>query len=203
MQSFACGRSVTPPVRLSQRFCTLFAILPVDLVIIGVLLLIVVLVVTVIYGLIVRVPYVPTPIPVARAMVDLARLRGNERVFDLGAGNARILIEAKKKFPSLIATGIELAPTVWLLGRFKIFLSRQNIQFLRRNAHAVDMRDAETIFLYLYPGVMERLEPKFDRELRPGTVVISHAFRFPRRQPVEVRQIGNGKWKKTILRYEW
>ncbi len=176
---------------------------PVDLVILFTILLIVVIVLTTAYAFIGGVPYVPTSRSIARDMVDVARLKGAERVFDLGAGNGRILIEAKRKYPGLTATGIELAPTVWLLGLMTIFLSRVNVRFLRGDARTVDLRDADVIFLYLSGGLLGELEGKFDRELRPGTVVISHAFRFPRRQPVEVVTLDRWSGKKTVLRYVW
>lgn len=177
--------------------------LPIDLVIVFVILLIVFVVLTTAYGFVAGVPYVPTPIPVARAMVDLARLRGSENVMDIGAGNGRVLIEAKRKHPGIDATGIELAPTVWLLGKVKILLSGMRIRFIRGNALSYDMRGADVIFLYLSPSLMAQLEDKFDRELKPGTVVISHAFSFPRRQPTEMTALPGWIGKKTIRRYEW
>lgn len=176
---------------------------PVDLVIFATTLLIVIIVLTTAYAFIGGVPYVPTSRSIARDMVNVARLKGNERVFDLGAGNGRILIEAKRKYPGLTATGIELAPTVWLLGVITILLSRVKVRFLRGNALTTDVRNADVIFLYLSGGLLGKLEEKFDRELRPGTVVISHAFRFPRRQPVEVVKLNRWSGKKTVLRYEW
>ena len=177
--------------------------LSVDLVIVFVVLLIAAIVITTMYAFIGGVPYVPTPRSVARRMVDLARLQGDEHVFDLGAGNGRILIEAKRKHPAITATGVELAPTVWLIGLLTIFFSGQTVNFLRRNALTIDLRRADVLFLYLTPGFLAMLEDKFDRELRPGTVVISHAFRFPRRQPVEVVQLDRWSGKKTVLRYVW
>lgn len=177
--------------------------LPVDLVIVFTILLIVFIVMTTVYGFVAGVPYVPTPVYVARAMVDLARLRGTETVVDIGAGNGRVLIEAKRKHPSIDATGIELAPTVWLLGIVNIFLSGMRIRFVRGNALVHDMSGADAIFLYLSPSLMATLEDKFDRELRPGTVVISHAFSFPRRQPTAMTALPGWIGKKTIRRYEW
>ncbi|MSR87021.1 hypothetical protein EXS70_02505 [Candidatus Peribacteria bacterium] len=176
---------------------------PVDLVIVLVTMVVVIIGVTALFAFLGRVPYVPTPGSTARAMVTLARLKGNEKVFDLGAGNGRILIEAKRMHPSLDATGIEFSPTVWLLGIVTILLSGQRVAFFRRDARKIDLRDADAIFLYLSPHLMAQLEDKFDQELRPGTVVISHAFRFPRRQPVEVTKVQRWNGLKTILRYEW
>ena len=177
--------------------------LPVDIVILFTILLVIALLTTAAYGFIGGVPYVPTPKSVARAMVDLARLQGSEKVFDIGAGNGRVLIEAKRKHPSIEATGIELAPTVWLLGRLTILLSGLRVRLIRGNGLAHDLSGADTIFLYLSPSLMATLEQKFDRELRPGTVVVSHAFSFPRRQPTELVTLRRWSGKKTLRRYEW
>jgi predicted RNA methylase len=177
--------------------------LPIDFVILSVALLILVISVTVFYAFRGGVPYVPTPVAVAQTMVRSAGLKGNERVYDLGAGNGRILIEAKRMYPSVSATGVELSPTVWLLGLLTIALARQRIRFLRADARTVDLRDADVVFLYLTPPFLGTIEDKLDRELRPGTVVISHAFPFPRRQPVQVTTLPWGAGKKTVLRYEW
>lgn len=176
---------------------------PADLVIIFVFIVVLGLAVTVAYGFIVGVPFVPTSPWTARSMVRLARLRGTEKVFDLGAGDGRILIELKRLHPAAVAAGYELSPVVYWLGRLTIFLSRQNIRFFRQDVRMADLRDADMIFLYLFPRLLQELEDKFDRELRPGTVVISNTFRFPRRQPVEVITLKGLLGKKTILRYEW
>src|SRR3989338_853113 len=105
----------------------------VDLVILFTIVLIVVLVVTGAYGLWVRVPFVPTPSHVADAMVAAARLRGDERVYDLGAGDGTILIHAKRAHPGISAIGVEIVPTVWLWGRWKIWRAKTPITFLRKN----------------------------------------------------------------------
>jgi len=178
-------------------------VLPVDLAIAFTTLLVLAIVVTATYGFIGGVPYVPTPKFVARVMVDLAHLRGSETVVDLGAGNGRVLIEAKRRHSAIDATGIELAPTVWLLGWITILLSGQNVRLLRGNALTYDVSGANVIFLYLSPSLMATLEDKFDHELASGTVVISHAFSFPRRQPTETMILSHWSGKKTIRRYAW
>lgn len=176
---------------------------PIDLVIVLIILLTVVMVVTAVFGLFVGVPFIRTPKQVIKEMIRLAHLQGNERVMDLGAGDGSILIAVKNAHPLITATGVELVPTVWLLGRLRIALSGHAITFLHRDMRAVSVQDADVIFLYTFPHIMAYLEPKFDAELRPGTVVISHAFGFPGRQPTEVVTLGSGFKKKRLMRYEW
>ncbi|TAK05264.1 hypothetical protein EPO33_04835 [Patescibacteria group bacterium] len=176
---------------------------PLDFVIILMVTLSVVLVVTAAFGLFVGVPFIRTPKHVVREMIRLAHLRGGEHVMDLGAGDGSILLAAKNTHPSITAMGVELVPTVWLLGRLRIALSGHAITYLRRDMRSVPVGNADVIFLYTFPHIMAYLEPKFEAELRPGTVVISHAFAFPRRQPTEVVTLGSGFKKKRLLRYEW
>lgn len=177
--------------------------LPVDIVIALTTLLIIAVLLTAFYSWMLAVPFVPTPRAVAAEMIRFAGLQGNERVFDLGAGSASILLEAKRTHPGIHATGVELSPTVWLLGKLKILFARTQIAFLRQDARLVSVRDANVIFLYLFPGMMAALEKKFNEELRPGTVVISHAFKFAEHEPTEKRTIPWGKRQKTVYKYVW
>ena len=65
------------------------------------------------------------------------------------------------------------------------------------------MGDADRIFLYLLPSVMEKLEKKFDAELKPGTRVVSNSFRFPSRKPIEEIPIDWYKEGRKLVVYEW
>ena len=62
-----------------------------------------------------------------KRMVELAELQGDDTVYDLGCGDARLLIEAKKRFPGIVAIGYELPVGVWLLAKLRVFLSRQKV----------------------------------------------------------------------------
>ncbi len=92
-------------------------------------------------------------------------------------------------------------PTVWLLGWIRIRLRGETkaIRWLLGDARAADVSRADAVFLYMAPHIMAALEDKFDRELRPGTVVIANTFRFPRREPEREEQVGS----VTIRRYVW
>ena len=174
------------------------------LIILGVLLLFVFsLVLTGVMNLWLGVPSVPTPLPVVRTMIELAALNGDETVCDLGAGDARLLIEAKKRYPSIRAIGCELIPTIWLIGSLRIFLNRQRVTFLLGDAFKQDVTNADVVFLYLFPELMKKLVPRFDRMLKPGTRVVSHTFRFPGKTPVSEKKV-RGYWgETTVYVYEW
>ena len=169
-----------------------------------VILLVIALALTfVVHLLVLKVPYVPTPMKVAREMVRLAELKGTERVFDLGAGDARLLILAKREHPGITAIGSEAMPTIWILGKLRAWFLRSPLELHMSNALTEDVSRADVIFLYVMPGMMEKLESKFDAELKRGVRVISHTFPFPGRKPVkEVRVAWGRGWKKLFV-YEW
>ena len=65
-----------------------------DIVLVLIALLSILVLITMLGSLWVWVPFVPTPRKVVRRMIELADLKGTETVYDLGCGDARILIEA-------------------------------------------------------------------------------------------------------------
>lgn len=157
------------------------------------------LTVTVILHLFLPVPYVPTPRVVIDRMVELAKLRGDEVVLDLGAGDGRILITAKKKYPGLRARGYEVVPTIWLLGKIRSWWSGVEVDLKLGSIERANTREADAIFLYLIPSLMKKLERKFDGELKKGTRVISSGFAFPAKQPLH-SEVYQGK---KLFVYEW
>ena len=159
---------------------------------------------TMIGALWVRVPFVPTSHRTAQTMLNLAALRPGETLYDLGAGDARLLIYAKRQIPTIRAIGYEIVPAVWLLGKIRILLSRQDVQLRFCNALKADLRDADCIVLYLITDVMPKFAAKFQRELKPGTRVISHAFPLPGYTPMETVAVpGLCGGKSRVYVYKW
>jgi precorrin-6B methylase 2 len=150
-----------------------------------------------------KVPYVPTPVHVAQKMVTIANLNGSEVIYDLGAGDGRLLIEALRIHPGLTAHGSELSPLVCLWGKTKVLLSGTKVQLRMKNLFLEDLRNADCIFLYLMPGIMDSLLVKFAEELRPGTKIVSYAFPLQGLNPIKTEEVPWIQGKKKILLYEW
>ncbi len=144
---------------------------------------------TVFMYLVSGVPYVPTPKRIAEEMVKLSGLRAGETVVDLGAGDGRVLVTAKKMYPSVIARGCELVPTIWLFGKLYLFFKRADVRLRLGDAFKEDVRDADVVLLYLMPEMNAELVSKFDRELKPGTRVVSRTFKIAGKEPKEERVI--------------
>ena len=72
-----------------------------------------------------------------------------------------------------------------------------------RSLWGADLTDADVVLLYAVPSVMDELELKLTRELRPGSLVVSNSFTLPTRRPepgaaalthVERRWVDVGRW---------
>ena len=150
-----------------------------------------------------RVPFVPTTGSIAQTMIHEAQLRPGDKVYDLGAGDGRLLILAQREEPTVIAVGFEIVPVVWLFAQVRILLSRSSARVYLKNAFRQDLRDADCILLYLIPAVLKTLAPKLDRELKPGARVISHAFSLPGRLPTREVIVPRRFGKSKVYVYEW
>lgn len=150
------------------------------------------------------VPFVPTPGRIVQRMVLAAKLREGDRVYDLGAGDARLLVAAKRACKGIRAVGYELALGAWLLGRCRLWFTSSNILLKREDFFLHSLKNADVIFLYLTPAIMNALVKKFDAELRPGTRVISHCFQFSDRKPMRTLFVHIPLWGiQKIHLYEW
>jgi len=188
---------------LASHFRSHFLSILAPLLSLGLLVVLVLLLVNFAWGFFMDAPFLPTHKRVVKEMIRLAGLKGQETVMDLGAGDARILLAVKKAFPSIRAIGCERLPFVWALGRLNIFLSRRTVEWRLGNALHQDVGGADCIFLYLFPEIMRKLEEKFNRELKPGTRVVSFVFRFPNRKPLQEVSVPWLGSTSALRLYEW
>ena len=125
-----------------------------------------------------RSPFVPSNRKTIKKMLEVAKIKKGERVIDLGCGDGRIVIAAEKRFGAR-AEGYEVSIFVWLLAQMNRLLKLSPVKIYRRNFFKADLSKADVIFCYLLPEVMEKLSPKFKKELKKGARVVSASFRLP------------------------
>lgn len=141
-------------------------------------LLLVILVVTVYYSWKLGISPMPSTSQAKKAIYSLLPMEVEGTVYELGAGWGDILMELVSRYPKVV--GYELSPLPWAVAQLR------TKKCLRRDFFEADLRDAGLIVCYLYPGAMRRLQEKFEKELKPGTWVISNTFRIPGWEPKQV-----------------
>ncbi len=124
------------------------------------------------------VAYIPTPKDVVRKMLQLADVRRGELVFDLGAGDGRILIEAVRKFRAR-AVGVELDPERFVRIQNRLRATGTAADVIQQDFMKVNLSSADVVAIYLSPSVNSKLAPKLKNELRPGARVVSLDYTLP------------------------
>jgi tRNA A58 N-methylase Trm61 len=132
-------------------------------------------------------PFVPSPIPVIRHMLELAELKPGEVLFDLGAGDGRTIIMAAKTFGAR-AVGVELREDLAKKAMSTINENRlsDRVTVVNGDMFNVDLSAADVVFLYLTTSANEKIRPKLETELKPGVRVVSHDYEIIGWKPVKV-----------------
>ena len=125
------------------------------------------------------VPFVPTPMNVVDAMLDIAHVNEKDFVIDLGSGDGRIVIAAAKK-RGAHGLGVELDGA--LVNDARREAQRQGVankvEFVAQNLFVTDIDRATVLTSYLFPRVNMQLRPVIFAQLKPGSRVVSHEFDF-------------------------
>lgn len=148
-------------------------------------------------------PYVSSPQPLVTKMLELAQLKQGETVFDLGCGDGRILVAAARDFGAR-AVGVELSSILARRSREQAdALGLANrISVIEGDLLAVDLKEADVVSLYLMTEANAQLRPKLERELRPGTRVVSLEFEIRGWKPVRVEKFTAHRHDYKIYLYE-
>lgn len=148
-------------------------------------------------------PYVSSPWPIVERMLELARIKPGETVYDLGCGDGRILIAAAQKYD---AKGVGIEISSLLVQRTVEDLKRMNLnnQISVRQGHLlqIDLTKADVVTLYLETSSNEMLRPNLERDLKPGSRVVSHDFEVRGWRASQVEKIRAYNRYHTIYLYE-
>lgn len=123
------------------------------------------------------VRYDPTPYPVVRAMLKLAKVGPGDVVYDLGSGDGRIVITAAKEFGAR-GIGVDIDPELVQLAKANARKEgvEDKVQFLEGDMYQADVRSATVVSLFLHPDPNLKLRPKLLSQLKPGSRVVSYIW---------------------------
>ena len=123
-----------------------------------------------------EVLFIPTPHDVVVQMLELAGVREDDLLYDLGCGDGRILVTAVKMF-GCHGVGFDIDPRRVKQSRhnLKKNLVEERARVEEKDLFQVDLRPASVITVYLSPKFNARLIPQLNT-LRPGSRIVSHQF---------------------------
>lgn len=132
------------------------------------------------YGL----PSKPTKPDRIRKALKLVNLKPDEVLYDLGAGDGRVLLIAAEEFGSK-AVGLEVGPVQVALVWLRILLGglSDRVQVRLANYYHADLSRADVVFIYATLQELMKLAPHLEKQMRAGTRLVSIAADFPEWEP--------------------
>ena len=114
-----------------------------------------------------------------RESLKLAKVTKKDTIYELGSGDGRFLIIAAREFGAK-GVGIEIDPLRVFISNLMIRINRaqDRVTIKRKNFFDVDISKATVIFVYLVPKALGRLLPKFKKELKKGTRIVSYRYKI-------------------------
>ena len=136
------------------------------------------------------VRYEPTPMPVVRALLELAEVGPQDVVYDLGSGDGRIPIAAAHQFGAR-SVGIEIDPALVTQAQANArdVGVEDKVEFRLGDMYAADIRAATVVTLFLHPGPNLRLREKLRSDLPAGARVVSYVWDMGGWKPADVRRV--------------
>lgn len=146
------------------------------------------------------VPYVPTPHNVVAKMLEMANVKQNDIVYDLGSGDGRIVITAAQKYgasgvgydidPKRVKEANENARTAGVTDR---------VRFVQQDLFEADLSQATVVTLYLLPEINLKLRPKLLKELKPGTRIVSHNYGLGDWDPIKTETLQSATGEHLVF----
>jgi hypothetical protein len=150
-----------------------------------------------------RSVFVPTPQDVVDKMLELAEVKEDELVYDLGSGDGRIVITAAKEYGSR-AIGVEIDAELVRVSQAKAAEAGvgELVTIEQKDLFTVDLSDANVVAVYLLPTQLEKLIGQLEK-LPAGARIVSHQFAIPGIQADRVVRVTSGEDGAEHTIYLW
>lgn len=129
-------------------------------------------------------PSRPTHPDRIRRALKLVNLQPGEILYDLGAGDGRVLLIAAKEFGAR-TIGVEIGPVQCALIWMRIIASGlgDKVQIKWGNYFKTDLSQADVVYLYATSREVMRLAPYLEKRMKPGSRLVSISADFPEWEP--------------------
>jgi ribosomal protein L11 methylase PrmA len=140
------------------------------------------------------VPYEPSSAEAIAAMIELGAAGPSDVVYDLGCGDGRVVIEAVKRSGAR-GVCVDLDPKLIRQARQNAARAgvAERLTFRTEDLFLTEIGDASVVMLFIWPEINLRLLPKLQKELRPGTRVVSNMHDMGALQPTRIIPISSSR----------
>jgi SAM-dependent methyltransferase len=136
-------------------------------------------------------PSVPTKVSRIHKALELANLKPDEALYDLGSGDGRVLIVAAREFGAR-AVGIEIGPVQRAVSWLKVVRSgvRHKVRIEAGDYFKAQLGAADVVFLYATSKEVAKLAAHLPNAMKPGARLISISADFPEWEPTAFDERG-------------
>src|SRR5512136_1062023 len=120
-------------------------------------------------------------------MLTLAQLKHGELLFDLGCGDGRIVVMAAQEFGAR-SVGVEMREDLakQAMVRLTELGLEGKVKIVNGDMFKLDLSQANVVTLYLTTSANDKVKPKLEAELKPGTRVVSHDYEILGWRPLKI-----------------
>lgn len=138
-------------------------------------------------------PYMPSKPQAITEQVKLSGAAPGKKIAEIGSGDGRVAIALAQAGATV--DGYENNPV--LVRKSRRAAERAGVgelvTFHRRDLWKVNYAGYDAVVVFGFTYLMKRLSKKLAREMKPGTIIVSNAFKIPGWTPVEQG--------KSVLKY--
>ena len=145
-------------------------------------------------------PFVCTRSRVIKRILEELKIEDKATIYELGCGRAGFLHACRKRYPKARLVGVEYSFLPYIIGQIQNSFVGDKIEIIKQNFLKVDLSQANVIYCYLNIETMKRLAVKFEKECRPGTIIISYLFPLLNMESEKILKIRHEKDKAYFYR---
>ena len=144
--------------------------------------------------------WVPTMSEYINGFFELAPVSATDVVYDLGSGDGRLLFAALEQGAGR-CVGIDIDSK-------KVDEAREAVRerglddkvtFIEGDFLDYDLSEATVILCYLFPEALRALRLKFERELQPGTRIVSEVFTVPKWKENKIIEVNRKHFNLYVM----
>lgn len=124
------------------------------------------------------VPTVVSPYAAQQLAITELKKHGANTIYELGSGKGDFVLRLAGGLPEAHVYGFELSAAPYLVSQvLRLFSSaRHRVHFFMQDFRKIPLDTADAVVFYLMLHANKKIAPKLERELRPGTLVLSVSF---------------------------
>lgn len=143
-------------------------------------------------------PWVPTRQADITRILEILKIKPQEKFLEIGTGDGRVALAAARKFQKSDIIWIDLAIPMFCIAYIKVYFSGiKNIKIQFWDAFKRDFGEYQHIYVYGMPKSMQqKIVPKFLKEAKKWAKLYSYVFSIPEEHKKNSISYGNEKQAK-------